>query len=208
MTDQHKGTLFIFSAPSGAGKSSLAKALVESMPELGVSISHTTRAPRPGEADGLHYYFVTVDQFEAMIVAGEFLEYARVFDHYYGTTRAEIERLLDVGKHVILDIDWQGARAIKAQIASAQGVFILPPSRAALESRLKGRGQDSDEIISRRMRDAAAEMSHYPEFDHVIVNDDFDLALADLRAIITGQYEKVRPLGINPAALLAETDTD
>jgi guanylate kinase len=199
-----KGTLFIFSAPSGAGKSSLAKALVDSSTEVAVSVSHTTRDPRPGEEHGVHYFFVTPDAFRAMVDAGEFLEHAQVFDHYYGTSRKSVEDLLEQGKHVILDIDWQGARAIKAQMPDARGIFILPPSRTELENRLRGRGQDSDEIIARRMRDAVSEMSHYNEFDYVVVNDDFDAALADLRAIMAGQPEATRPLEIDIDRLLRE----
>ena len=199
-----KGTLFIFSAPSGAGKSSLARALVDSSPDVAVSVSHTTRAPRPGEEHGVHYFFVNREQFRTMVDAGEFLEHAQVFDNFYGTSRAAIEDMLEQGKNVILDIDWQGARAIKAQIPDARGVFILPPSREELENRLRGRGQDSDETIARRMRDAVSEMSHYTEFDYVVVNDDFDAALADLRAILAGHPDQARTPELDMDQLLRE----
>ena len=199
-----KGTLFIFSAPSGAGKSSLARALVDSSPDVAVSVSHTTRDPRPGEQNGVHYFFVSVDEFQRMVSAGEFLEHARVFDNYYGTSRASVEHLLQQGKHVILDIDWQGARSIKAQMPDAKGIFIMPPSRAELERRLRDRGQDSDEVIARRMRDAVAEMQHYDEFDYVVVNDDFDAALADIRAIMSGNPERRRPVKPDLDQLLGE----
>ena len=198
------GKLFILSAPSGAGKSSLAKALMEALPTLAVSVSHTTRAPRPGEQHGVHYYYVTRDEFEAMVKAGEFVEHARVFDNYYGTARTSIEHLLQAGKDVILDIDWQGARNIKQAMPAAVSIFILPPDRAALEQRLRNRGQDSEEIITRRMRDAVAEMRHYSEFDHVVVNDLFDAALADLQAIISGKSAQKRPLNVDITALLHE----
>jgi guanylate kinase len=198
------GKLFILSAPSGAGKSSLAKALMQALPNLAVSVSHTTRAPRPGEQHGVHYYYVTRDEFEAMVKAGDFVEHARVFDNYYGTARASIEQLLAAGRDVILDIDWQGARNIKQLMPDAVSVFILPPTRAALEERLRGRGQDSPETIARRMRDAVAEMRHYSEFDHVVVNDVFDDARADLVAIIQGKSAQKRPLNVDTTALLRE----
>ncbi|GMR20097.1 MAG: guanylate kinase [Gammaproteobacteria bacterium] len=196
------GTLYILSAPSGGGKSSLAQALVESSDDVGISVSHTTRAPRPGERNGVHYHFVDKETFEAMVAAGDFLEYAQVFDHYYGTTRAAVESLLAQGKNVLLDIDWQGMRGIKAQLPEAKSIFILPPSREELENRLRSRGQDSDEIIARRMRDAVSEMRHYDEFDYVLVNDDFDLALRDLRAFTSGQPDRARAVDIEMDALL------
>lgn len=197
-----KGTLFVFSAPSGAGKSSLAKALIDSEPSLATSVSHTTRAPRPGEENGVHYHFVDRDTFQQMVDDDEFLEYATVFDNSYGTSQRAVQSLLDRDKSVILDIDWQGARAIKQKMAGVKTVFILPPSREELEKRLRSRGQDSDETIARRMRDAVSEMRHYDEFDYVVVNDDFDLALADLRAILSGHPEKCRPVKVDINALL------
>jgi len=181
----HTGTLYIISAPSGAGKSSLVKALLESTPKLAVSVSHTTRKPRPGEADGVEYHFVEVDTFRAMVKDGAFLEHAQVFDNFYGTSRSAALDLLKVGTDVILEIDWQGARQVRTMIPGAVTIFILPPSRPALEERLRNRGQDSSEIIERRMRDAISEMSHYAEFDFLVINDDFDTALDELRAIIT-----------------------
>jgi guanylate kinase len=198
------GKLFIFSAPSGAGKTSLANALVEGDPNLEFSVSHTTRAPRPGEKHGVHYYFVSREEFDAMVQLGQFLEHATVFGNSYGTSRAAVESVLARGKSVLLDIDWQGARSIKARMPQAVSVFILPPSRAALRERLVKRGQDSMEVIDRRMREATAEMSHYGEFDHVVVNDDFELALADLRAILGPAGKPIRPIVLDPETLLRD----
>jgi guanylate kinase len=197
------GRLFIFSAASGTGKTSLANALIESVPNIEFSVSHTTRAPRPGEKYGVHYYFISREEFEMMVAAGQFLEHAQVFDHYYGTSRPQVEQRLKQGKSVILDIDWQGARSIKTRMPEAVSIFILPPSRAALEERLIRRGQDSPEVIARRMRDAVSEMRHYKEFDHVVVNDDFEAALADLKAIISG-HGKPRPPKVDIPELLRE----
>jgi guanylate kinase len=196
------GRLFILSAASGTGKTSLANALVESTPDVEFSVSHTTRAPRPGEKYGVHYFFVSHAEFEAMIAAGQFLEHARVFDNYYGTSRAQVEQRLKQGKRVILDIDWQGARSIKGRMPEAVSIFLLPPSRAALEERLTKRGQDSAEVIASRMAKAMAEISHYREFDHVVVNDDFAAALADLQAIISGRPAAARAVTLDVAALL------
>ena len=198
-----KGRLFIFSAASGTGKTSLAKALIESMPNLAFSVSHTTRPPRAGEQHGTHYYFVNQEQFDEMVAADRFLEHATVFGNFYGTSRAAIENMLRQGKNVILDIDWQGAHAIKEKMPESVSIFILPPSRAELKARLIKRGQDSWEVIESRMRQAMAEMAHYPEFDHVVVNDDFDSALGDLRAIITG-VGSPRPLNVDIRTLLSD----
>jgi guanylate kinase len=178
------GVLFVVSAPSGAGKTSLLKALVPTDPRLRVSVSHTTRAPRPGEQDGTHYHFVDRARFEAMVAAGEFLEHARVFDNLYGTAERSVRDVLGANFDVVLEIDWQGARQVRARFPEAVSVFIVPPSVEALRRRLSGRGQDSAEIIDRRMRDARSELSHFGEYDYLVVNDDFDQALADLRAII------------------------
>ncbi|MEE8387512.1 MAG: guanylate kinase [Acidiferrobacterales bacterium] len=205
MTEAHQGTLYIFSAPSGAGKSSLAKALVESGNDTVLSVSHTTREPRPGEENGVHYHFIDKVGFEAKIAAGDFIEYAKVFDNFYGTSRGAVETPLNKGINVILDIDWQGARAIREQIKNSVSIFILPPTRAELENRLRGRGQDSDENIARRMRDAVSEMSHYDEFDFVVVNDDFAAAQDDLRAIVSGRPEQVRPMNADIDDLLRES---
>ncbi|HEU5339157.1 MAG TPA: guanylate kinase [Sulfuricaulis sp.] len=198
----NEGRLFIFSAASGTGKTSLAKALVQQMPEVAFSVSHTTRAPRPGEEQGVHYYFVNQAQFDEMVAADRFLEHAKVFGHSYGTSRAATENLRRQGKHIVFDIDWQGARAIKEKIPEAVSIFILPPSRAALEERLTGRGQDAPEVIAQRMREAVSEISHYKEFDHLVVNDDFEAALADLKAIILGEG-RPRTVRVDMDALLS-----
>ncbi len=180
-----QGTLYIFAAPSGAGKTSLVKALLDKSDGIEVSVSHTTRAPRQGEVDGVNYHFTDVSVFNTMVNEGAFLEHAQVFDNFYGTARANIEERLAAGVDVILEIDWQGARQVRQQFPDSLGVFILPPSRQALEDRLRGRGQDGDEVIARRMQDAESEMSHYAEFDYLVINDDFDTALEELEAIIT-----------------------
>ena len=182
-----EGTLYIISAPSGAGKSSLLRKLLEnSSDDMALSISHTTREPRPGEVDGKDYHFVDKESFEAMVERGEFLEDAQVFDNFYGTAQKSVEEQLAKGLDVILEIDWQGARQVRHLIADAVGIFILPPSRAALEQRLKERGQDDDAVIERRMRDAVSEMSHYSEYDYLIINDVFQQACDDLAAVIRG----------------------
>jgi guanylate kinase len=179
--------LFIVSAPSGAGKTSLVKALVDDVTDVVVSVSHTTREMRPGEVDGENYFFISYKVFLQMIKQNELLEYAKVFDHFYGTSQASVEKLLNQGLKVILEIDWQGAELVREKIKGAQSIFILPPSKAALESRLRGRGQDSEDIIARRMRDAESEMSHYAEFDHIVLNDNFDQAQRELTALIAGE---------------------
>jgi guanylate kinase len=178
------GTLYIYAAPSGAGKSSLVSALIEATSGIEVCVSHTTRKPRPGEVDGEHYHFVSVDTFQAMITEHAFLEHARVFDNFYGTAKSSIQQRLQQGIDVILEIDWQGARQIREQFPQSVSVFILPPSRKTLEERLKARGQDSGELITRRMRDAKSEMSHYDEFDYLVINDDFAKARDELAAIV------------------------
>jgi len=184
-----KGTLYIISAPSGAGKTSLVTALVESAPGIAVSVSHTTRAPRPGEQDGVQYHFVDTDTFQQRIKDGDFLEHAQVFDNFYGTSRQAVEQQLAQGMDVILEIDWQGARLVREQMPDYVGIFILPPSVAALQERLSGRGQDDDEVIARRMRDAKSEASHYDEYEYLIINDDFDTALVELRAVFVAQRQ-------------------
>ena len=181
------GTLYIFSAPSGAGKTSLVTELVKSTDKLMVSVSHTTRSMRPGEENGVHYHFIDIPMFEKMVAENAFLEHAQVFDNFYGTSQKAIETQLAKGVDVILEIDWQGARQVRERMPDNISVFILPPSRAELESRLKGRGQDSEEIIARRMRDAVSEMEHYGEYDFIVVNDDFNIALEELKAIVTSQ---------------------
>ncbi|ACY82878.1 guanylate kinase [Edwardsiella piscicida] len=184
-----QGTLYIVSAPSGAGKSSLIQALLKTQPtyDSRVSVSHTTRASRPGEQHGEHYYFVSVDEFKAMIARDDFLEHAEVFGNYYGTSRQAIEKVLAQGIDVFLDIDWQGARQVRSKMPQARSIFILPPSREELARRLHGRGQDSDDVIAGRMAKAVSEMSHYSEYDYLIINDDFDVALQDLRTIIRAE---------------------
>jgi guanylate kinase len=176
--------LYIVASPSGGGKSSLIAALLERDENVRLSVSHTTRPPRPGERDGEHYHFVDEDEFEALARAGAFLEHARVFDNRYGTGRAQVEAQLAAGHDVLLDIDWQGARQVRASFPASRGIFILPPSMAVLRERLAGRGQDAPEVVDRRMRDARSEISHWDEFDHVVINDDFQAALADLHAIV------------------------
>lgn len=202
---QAAGCILILSAPSGAGKTSLARALLERRPEATLSVSHTTRATRPGEREGVDYWFVTPAEFERMVQAGEFVEYARVFDNRYGTSFAAIERPMIEGRTVILDIDWQGARAVRARFPAARSVFILPPSREELERRLRGRGQDPEAVIARRMREAVEQIGHYDEYEYAIVNDDFAAALADLEAIVDGRAWERRPLpGDLPQRLVQE----
>lgn len=179
------GQLYIISAPSGAGKTSLVSALLEQDKQVEVSVSHTTRAPRPGEKNGVNYNFVSVEEFEALIETSGFLEHAKVFENYYGTSQKWVEDKLNSGIDVILEIDWQGAQQIRKLVADVVSIFILPPSKEALETRLKGRGQDSDEVIATRMAQAASEASHYAEYDYLVINDDFDQALKDLQAIFT-----------------------
>jgi guanylate kinase len=187
--DRGRGRLFVIAAPSGAGKTSLVKALLERRPELHVSISHTTRAQRPTEQPGREYYFVTVPEFQELIGKGEFLEYAQVFDNFYGTGRRPVEAQLAQGGNVILEIDWQGARLVRKAMPECSSIFILPPSRTALEERLRNRKTDSDEVIARRLRDAVGDMSHWDEFDYVVVNNDFGRAVTDLGRIVDGDGE-------------------
>jgi guanylate kinase len=181
------GDLYVISAPSGAGKTSLVAALQSSEPGLQVSVSHTTRPRRGNETDGVDYHFVSEKDFVAMIDADAFLEHARVFDRRYGTARDSVQKYLTEGDDVILEIDWQGASQVRERHPDCIGIFILPPSRESLAERLTRRAQDPDEVITRRMRDAIAEMSHYREFDYLVINDDFEEALGDLRSIIRGQ---------------------
>ncbi len=183
-TQQYSGRLFLVTAPSGAGKSSLVNALLQLEPAIKLSISHTTRAPRPGEENGLEYHFVTVEEFEAMKARGDFLESALVHGNYYGTSRVWIEEQMKAGNDVLLEIDWQGARQVRERFAGTVGIFILPPSIEALEWRLHHRGTDSEQTITRRLLGAGAEMAHAPEFEYVIINEDFDAALAQMRAVV------------------------
>jgi len=181
-----RGALFVIAAPSGAGKTSLVKAVLERDPSLRVSVSHTTRTQRPTEVPGRDYNFVTVDEFKRLIANEEFLEYAQVFDNFYGTGRAQVEALRQAGHDVILEIDWQGAQQVRKAQPDCKTVFILPPSRVELETRLRNRKTDSAEVIERRLQDSIADMSHYAEFDQVIVNDDFEIGVSQLLAILRG----------------------
>jgi guanylate kinase len=200
---QPTGTLYIISAPSGAGKTSLVKAMLGELQGARVSVSHTTRAMRPGEQDKVDYHFIDKPRFETMVAAGDFLEHAQVFDNYYGTSKASVQAQLDQGLDVILEIDWQGARQVRNWRPEAVSIFILPPSREALEERLRGRGTDSDTIIQRRMRDAVNEMSHYPEYDFLIINDRFETALLELQAILIAQRQRLALQQARHPALLA-----
>lgn len=178
------GNLYTISAPSGAGKTSLVKALVESSDDICVSISHTTRDKRPGEEDGVNYHFVNHSDFEQMLKQNAFLEHAEVFGNYYGTSKAWVEAALAQGQDVILEIDWQGAQQITQMLPDTIAIFILPPSKAALRDRLDNRGQDDESVIDRRMSEAVSEMSHYQEADFLVINDVFDVALEELQTIV------------------------
>jgi guanylate kinase len=195
-----RGSLFVIAAPSGAGKTSLVNEVLKRDPSLRVSVSHTTRKPRPHEESGKHYHFVSVDEFKRLLDQKQFLEHAQVFDNFYGTGRAQVEALRDAGHDVILEIDWQGARQVRAAQPDAHTIFILPPSRSELEARLRNRQTDSEEVIARRLRDSIADMSHYAEFDSVIVNRDFERAVQELLDVLRGsreygsQRESLKPL--------------
>ena len=179
------GRLYVISAPSGAGKTSLVTALANLLPDVVVSVSHTTRSMRVGEIDGKDYFFTTVETFTRMADQGEFLEYAKVFNNFYGTLKSSTQKQLNQGLNVILEIDWQGAAQVRARMENSISVFILPPSMTELEDRLRNRGQDSDEIIARRMRDARNEISHFNKFDFIILNDDFGHALQELATLFS-----------------------
>ncbi len=185
------GSLYVISAPSGAGKTSLVQRLLADLPQVGVSVSHTTRPPRPGEIEGENYYFVSPQQFESLVAEDRFLEYARVFEHYYGTSRDTVCEQLANGEDIILEIDWQGARQVRKQFPDARGIFILPPSLEALDARLRARGQDDPTVIAYRMQSAVAEMHHYDEFDYLIINDDFATSLEALRSIIVANRQNL-----------------
>jgi guanylate kinase len=201
-----EGRLYVVAAPSGAGKTSLVKALMEREPRIQFSVSYTTRTPRPNEIRGRDYHFVSAERFQEMVDGGEFLEHARVFDHCYGTGVRTVQEALSNGEQLLLEIDWQGARQVRKRLPGACSIFILPPSRAALEERLKGRSTDSEQVIERRLKDAAEDLSHWTEFDYVVINDRFEQALADLQAIVEGRGGALvarRPEVVHLAASLA-----
>jgi guanylate kinase len=179
-----RGRLYVVSAPSGAGKTSLVKALMEREPRIRFSVSYTTRKPRPNEVPGRDYHFVTTERFAEMAARGEFLEHAQVFDNSYGTGAHTVEEALANGEQLLLEIDWQGAAQVRARLPEARSIFILPPSRASLEQRLRARSTDTDAVIKRRLQDAAQDLTHWAEFNYVVINDRFETALADLQAIV------------------------
>jgi guanylate kinase len=200
------GRLYVVAAPSGAGKTSLVKALMQREPRIQFSVSYTTRKPRPNEIAGRDYHFVSPERFQDMVANNQFLEHARVFDNCYGTGVRAVQEALANGEQLLLEIDWQGARQVRARIPDACSIFILPPSRDALESRLKGRSTDSDEVIRRRLQDAAEDLRHWTEFDYVVINDDFARAIEDLQSIVEnrgGALVAQRPEVVHLAALLA-----
>lgn len=199
------GKLFIISAPSGAGKTSLARALIANVSSAKMSVSHTTRQRRSGEVDGVDYFFVSQAEFLKMVEDGVFLEHAEVYGNYYGTSRNAVEDMLCQGINVLLDIDWQGARLVREQMPQAMSISILPPSIEELERRLRSRGSDSEDVIQSRMRQADDEMRHSNEADFRVLNDDFNQALNDLTLILAGESDKLRPLAVDLVALLAGT---
>jgi guanylate kinase len=198
-----RGILFIVAAPSGAGKSSLVNACLARDPNIRLSISFTSRAPRPGERHAEHYHFVSAQEFEAMVAAGDFFEHARVHGDWKGTARQSVEPQLAAGHDVLLEIDWQGAEQVRAKVQDAVSVFILPPSREALEQRMRHRGQDSEEVIARRLAAARDEMSHYAEFDYVVVNEDFQTAVDEMCAIFTASRLRREVQAARRATLIA-----
>jgi guanylate kinase len=199
-----RGQLYVIAAPSGAGKTSLVKALLARRPELRLSVSHTTRKPRPTEAEGREYFFVSIDKFKELAARQEFLEHAQVFDNHYGTGAPPVEANLARGHSVILEIDWQGARQVRATMPACVTIFILPPSRGALEKRLRNRKTESDAAIARRLSDAVGDMSHWNEFDYVVINDDFERAVADLERIVDSKGGELRADRPELLSLLAE----
>ncbi|XOD70374.1 MAG: guanylate kinase [Sodalis sp. (in: enterobacteria)] len=205
-----QGTLYIISAPSGAGKSSLINTLLKKQRfnDTKISISHTTRAIRPGEMQAQHYFFVSIREFEGMIADDKFLEYAQVFGNYYGTSIDIITPMLDTGIDVFLEIDWQGAQQIRRKMPSVRTIFIFPPSRTELERRLRNRGQDSAKVITRRMSQAVAEMTHFSEYDYLIINDDFNTALLDLKTIILAERMRLKPQQLRHESLIRKLLAD
>lgn len=204
MSQATNGTLFIVSAPSGAGKTSLVSALIKQDSLIEVSVSHTTRPKRPGEQDGVNYNFVSIEQFKANIDTGDFLEHAEVFGNFYGTSQQWVTDKLEAGQDIILEIDWQGAQQVRKVLPNSVSIFILPPSLQALRERLSNRGQDSEEVIAGRMAEAQSESSHYCEYDYLIINDNFDLALQELHAVFLAQRQKQAVQAKRHEALIAE----
>jgi guanylate kinase len=198
-----RGRLYVVSAPSGAGKTSLVKALMEREPRIRFSVSYTTRKPRPKEIPGRDYHFVSMERFDEMVAHDEFLEHARVFDNCYGTGLRAVQESLGNGEQLLLEIDWQGARQVRARLPEARSIFILPPSRDSLQQRLKARSTDADAVIERRLKDAAQDITHFSEFDYVVINDRFDRALADLQAIVEDRGSHLTAQRADVAALAA-----
>ena len=198
------GSLFIVAAPSGAGKSTLVNALLKQEPGIRLSISTTTRQPRPGEVNGREYHFTSADDFVARADAGEFLEWAEVHGNYYGTSRVLVEQVMKAGTDVLLEIDWQGARQVRKQFPGAVGIFIVPPSIAALEERLHKRGQDEPHVITKRLLAAGGEIAHAPDFDYVIINEEFDVALSEMSAIVKATRARFPQQAARNAALFAQ----
>lgn len=207
-TNIAKGTLYVVSAPSGAGKTSLLKAVLQRMPELKLSVSHTTRAQRPGEENGKHYHFVSEAEFKAMLEQANFIEHAQVFGNFYGTSRLWLEEQLQAGHDVILEIDWQGAQQVRKLMPECRSIFILPPSKQELLNRLTGRGQDSDEVIQKRMAAAHQEMIHYNEYDYLVINDDFDKACDHLQAIFQARRLTLNSQQLRQQELIADLLND
>lgn len=202
--DTAKGTLYVVSAPSGAGKTSLLKAVLARMPELELSISHTTRQQRPSEKDGLDYHFVSTEQFQKMLEEQSFIEHAEVFGNYYGTSKEWLESQLEAGNDVILEIDWQGARQVRQLMPECRSIFILPPSKDELLKRLTGRGQDSDEVIQSRMAAANTEIQHFAEYNYLVINDDFDVACDDLLAIFVARRLRLQSQQVRQTSLIKD----
>jgi len=198
------GNLYIISAPSGAGKTSLLKALVSKISNFSTAISSTTREIRSGETDGVDYHFVSIEKFLSMVQAGEFLEHAEVFGNFYGTSEKSVRRALEEGQDLVLEIDWQGAQQVRKQLPDAIGIFILPPSRETLAERLKGRAQDDEAVIEKRMAAAIEEISHYNEYDYLVINDVFEEALMDLENIIKSQRLTLSRQSANYKQLIAD----
>jgi guanylate kinase len=194
--EKPRGALFVIAAPSGAGKTTLVRALLERAPGVRFSISYTTRKPRPGERHGAAYFFASESEFEQMVARGEFLEHARVFDHWYGTSKSHVETLRAAGHPVLLEIDWQGARQVRRLVPDARTIFIVPPDVAELERRLRGRATDSEAVIQRRLKDSLDDLSHWTEFDYIVVNDVLEVAADEFAAIVAGNgaaNERARP---------------